>query len=821
MYDTYYSKNDTCPCGSGKRFKKCCSTSSIKIPTGKKIKSINKQPANTHEIVLDKLNMIIREASSLRPSDQVIKKITYELYNLKNKGKLTKNEYRLIKSVAFMNVIEYVQLDFDKVPDYGAMKVFFEFTYQAIEARIPDEKQYYSAIVQVAPNATLASWKFTDSSDFSEDSIDITWQDVSPSYIVKESSKDKLQKGEVMDNFSTPYRFDQGLQEFIAGYLDLILMGIKESSQKWFIEDLIKDISNFSSISDPIYLEKLKKPYLKEVEITLEVREASNNQRQISYGNAEGSIKSPYNLNLFTKLKIVDFTINEVKKYINKQENAQSRETILLYLDFTINILFDHFSIEEFIKEPFIVLFIDELGVILDFTVTESNYMTRIETLNFQNNLNQEFINEKEMSRPGQMLFETAKIMDSLIPTEKEIDFSPFCLNFFTSLENELNYYYGKTVKKVVPSLKSRVLTIGSFVRAFNEMLVTDNNNTLKLSKEFLVKLEWAKDVRNLTAHPEPISFKKYQEVRSLFLNDKFINEVLNLDIEVTKSFLYTDRLKESLLNNVLDVTIEKNQDAKLKVFKSKVFGGSEVIRKLEATAELYFKVPFQRVFPIMADRILKVDMDNDSLGYLMLVDNFKNKQGFWAHQFDYAGNNIFGDKLELHFGNMLNDIRGKIGIEKETNGNVSLKGDAAAKKMKLLVLMHIFKSSMEMDFRLNAILEEIENELLKVDSTEVVDFISRLKDFYLLILGINENKDLRNSNTYFLEKFLTICLKHDLKLALKQEDIISVVKEILKKDFKKEKMNTLNIRKEKENILINISRLETINEFVLEINSI
>lgn len=75
--------------------------------------------------------------------------------------------------------------------------------------------------------------------------------------------------------------------------------------------------------------------YLKEVEITLSVRNEDDDRWNISWSNATQSVSKPYKSSLYTKLKISEYIVEEVWKYIKKNKMQQIKTQyyyILLFL---------------------------------------------------------------------------------------------------------------------------------------------------------------------------------------------------------------------------------------------------------------------------------------------------------------------------------------------------------------------------------------------------------------------------------------------------------------------------------------------------------
>ncbi|MDC2943340.1 SEC-C domain-containing protein [Bacillus thuringiensis] len=819
------SRNKPCPCRSGKKYKKCCGVETNNFKMNFKKKNVvprqPKRTIDTKNFVLDRLEKLIKETKSLRPNDHIIQQLNSHLHNLNQKGNLTSNEYRLIKEITLMNIAEYLQLPYGDTPDYGAMKVFLEFAHQAITERITDECQYYSATVHVGPGDTLVKWEFTDGLDWKEDGMFISWEDTSELPITNiQSKKEVIVPGPIRQS---PYRFDSGIEEFIAGYLDLISMEIENTPRESYVTNLIGDIRPFLKINDPSNLENLKEMYLKEVEITLSVRNEDDDRWNISWSNATQSVSKPYKSSLYTKLKISEYIVEEVWKYIKKNKNATNKDTILLYLTFSQNILVNNHAIDQLVNNPFIVLFIDENQHIIDFTITESSQITRIELSKFQEQSTHGLSHKKEMSQRGQMFFKTAQKLDSFIPIDNhnEFDFSSHCLNYFLCLEKELNFHYGDIVRGMFPHLKKPGLTIGNFTTAFKEMATKHKVETINLTEEFLSKLEWARVNRNLTAHPEPISFNKYEEVRKLFVENQFINEVLSLSNEDVYKFSYSSRTRESLLNKVLDTKTEVPSKNKSKNLQSLVPNKYAAYKTLEAVAATYFKVPFQGIYPIMDDRILVVEIDNDSFGYLLLKDDVKKRQGFWANEFDYIGHNVFAEKLDLQFGSMMDNTRGTLSLENQ-DGIIIFKGNVAAKKMKLKVLSHIFKDMEDFQHKMKALTENLASFVTENEKKKEYTFYLLLKDFYLLIVGANENEKLKSPNTILLEKFLTTILTEYNHIQLKRNSLISIIRELLSMvDMREEIINSFNIRIELDNgnLKLNSTESTSKNEMTFELS--
>ncbi|WP_176555926.1 YecA family protein [Bacillus cereus] len=817
------SRNKPCPCRSGKKFKKCCGveTSNSKINFKKK-KVIPRQPErmiDTKSFVLDRIEKLIKETKSLRPNDHIIQQLNFNLHDLNQKGNLTNNEYRLIKEIALMNVAEYVQLPYGDTPDYGAMKVFFEFAHQAITERVTDERQYYSATIHVGPGDTLVKWEFTDGLGWQENKMFIMWQDTSELPIMNSQPMEELIVSGLIRQ--SPYRFDVGIEEFIAGYLDLISMEIENTPRESYITNLIGDIRPLLKINDPSNLENLKELYLKEVEITLSVRNEVDDRWNISWSNATQSVSKPYESSLYTKLQIVDYIVEEVKKYIKKDKDATNKDAILLYLTFAQNFLVNNYAIDQLVNKPFIVLFIDENQHIIDFTITESNQITRIELSKFQEQPVCELPHRKEMSQRGQMFFKTAQQFESHIPTDNhdEFDYSAYCLNYFKCLEKELNFHYGAIVQGLFPHLKKQGLTIGNFTWAFNEMAAKNKVKTINLTEQFLSKLEWVRVIRNLTTHPDPVSYSQYEEVRKLFVENQFIDQVLSLDKEDVYKFSYSSRTRESLLNKVLDTKTEVPLKNKSKNLQSLVPNRYAAYKTLEFVATSYFKVPFQGIYSIMDDRILVVEIDDDSLGYLLLKDDVKKRQGFWGHQFDYIGHNVFAEKLDLQFGNMMDNTRGILSLENE-DGIILFKGNVAAKKMKLKVLSRIFKDMEDLHNRMKALTENLASFVS--ENEKEYTFYLLLKDLYLLIVGANENENLKSPNTILLERFLTTILTEYNHIQLKRNSLISIIRELLSMvDMKEEIINSFNIKMEVEDgkLKLNATESTTQNEITFALS--
>jgi hypothetical protein len=67
-------------------------------------------------------------------------------------------------------------------------------------------------------------------------------------------------------------------------------------------------------------------------------------------------------------------------------------------------------------------------------------------------------------------------------------------------------------------------------------------------------------------------------------------------------------------------------------------------------------------------------------------------------------------------------------------------------------------------------------------DNTEEKDLIlfGLLKDFYLLIVGANENEELKTSNFVLLERFLTSVLASYHHIELNRFSLLSIIKETL-----------------------------------------
>ncbi|WP_420490504.1 YecA family protein [Neobacillus niacini] len=788
-------RNEPCPCGSGKKFKKCHgkngsksfrteATKEVSSPVKKKNNFFRptetpRQVIDTKAFVKDRLEKLMTELKRPRPDGDVVKFLNSQLHQLDQKGNLTQNEYRLIKEIALSNAWDYARLPFGDTPDYGAFNIYFELAQQAITERITDEQQYYSVTVYVGPGDTLVKWELSTSYGWrgyrDNDAMNIVWKDTDelPEETM-EPSQTAVDPDPVPPIRQSPYRFDVGIEEFIAGYLDLISMEIENTSRDWYLTDLIGDIRPFSKVSDASNLEDLKEMYLIEVEITLSVRN-DDDQWDISWSNATQSVKEPYKPHLFTKLKIVDYILDEVKNYTKKTPDAVSKETILLYLEFTKNVLVQNYEIDEVVNKPFIVIFTDEKQNIIDFTITESNQFTKIECYTFQEQSANISATKKEMSRQGQLLLISAQRFDSLVPDQfnEEFDFSPFCLSYFKALEQELQFHYGAIVLELVPKVKKRDLTIGKFTWAFKEIFFKNKAETLNITEPFLVKLERVREIRNLSAHLDPVSYGMYEEVRSLFVDNQFLDEVLSLGQENGYKFTYSNRIRESLLNKLLDTQIEVPALSPYMNLDDLVPNRYAALKKLEDAANLYFKVPFQGTHPIMDGRILVTEIDHDSLGYLLLKEDATNRKGFWGHQFDYIGHNVFADRLDLQFGNMMDSTRGIISLM-IGNGIIHYKGNVAAKKMKRKVLSNIFSSKEDFQRRMMVLIEDINKEA-KVDF-----FYQLLSDFYLLLVGANENQTIKTPNLLLLEKFLTTVLAEYHHIQITRLTLLSIVREFL-----------------------------------------
>lgn len=217
------SKNQPCPCGSGKKYKKCClekdqNSDELKeiykkqeLELKEKLDKINRRKVArrrenfnknmyapfknisviqedllepSHNLfdgrklfVLGRLEQLIYELRKAKPSDRIIQYLSAQIYFLPDRGNLTKTEYKLAKTPTSGNLSEYLQLVDGAKPDYSAMRLMTEFAYQAILEGISDEHNYWSATISVDTNDTLVGWEF-DSSDeeILTDQIFVHWK---------------------------------------------------------------------------------------------------------------------------------------------------------------------------------------------------------------------------------------------------------------------------------------------------------------------------------------------------------------------------------------------------------------------------------------------------------------------------------------------------------------------------------------------------------------------------------------------------------------------------------------------------------------------
>jgi hypothetical protein len=215
-----FGRNEPCPCGSGKKYKKCCLNKDQELSTSLSEIAQNKTPAEMaaelkkqtffnpavpshdcamgiREMALAQIQQIIIYLSRDHVRDDLIQfnardvlqllnhgeihylKVMREINEMKGlsrrdlekemsilkqkvkiKPKLNRNERILIRQTMHGLLMEYALVGDLETCDYGAMRVSAEFCYHAVKQGIPENENYSSATLYVDTGNTLVNWEF-------------------------------------------------------------------------------------------------------------------------------------------------------------------------------------------------------------------------------------------------------------------------------------------------------------------------------------------------------------------------------------------------------------------------------------------------------------------------------------------------------------------------------------------------------------------------------------------------------------------------------------------------------------------------------------
>ena len=206
-------RNDLCPCGSGKKYKKCCLLKSNDLQDKSTVISdIRKEliqpvlgrsipdaelPLTQYELksghrsrVLGRLDQLTQELQSSQVRDGAVISICNELYEkhedfsrTNTASVLTANENRLLITVVEGILTDFACLSKGATPDYGAMHALAYLTFQAMKQGISDATQITRAIVRTDTGDTVVDWELFEGKEY--DIEDRIWIDI--------ESKDELE----------------------------------------------------------------------------------------------------------------------------------------------------------------------------------------------------------------------------------------------------------------------------------------------------------------------------------------------------------------------------------------------------------------------------------------------------------------------------------------------------------------------------------------------------------------------------------------------------------------------------------------------------
>ncbi|MFI2857757.1 YecA family protein [Paenibacillus sp. JSM ZJ436] len=208
-----YGRNEPCPCGSGKKYKKCCMNkeqdvldtpitslreAALKVNVANPAVPSHDSAKGIRELCLAQLEQVFIYLRRQHKKDGVIETICSdlvelaeepenkfitvwkEIYEIKGlsdhqiglqvprlrelirKGeKLSLQERTLLKQLMESNLAEFMLLSDVETMDYGAMLVLTELCYNIIKVGIPENKIIESITVYVGSGNKLESWNVT------------------------------------------------------------------------------------------------------------------------------------------------------------------------------------------------------------------------------------------------------------------------------------------------------------------------------------------------------------------------------------------------------------------------------------------------------------------------------------------------------------------------------------------------------------------------------------------------------------------------------------------------------------------------------------
>ncbi|SFM37862.1 TPR repeat [Paenibacillus sp. 1_12] len=209
-------RNDLCPCGSGKKYKKCCLHKNEQVQQLRRLDSLDQMRRSIIEPILGKplpetgltqtryvltdgyrsyllgrLEQLTTEFKNNNVRDDVIISLCGDLYNQLDQGKwkytpersaskfdsldesqnraISRNEYIMLLTVVEGILVDYAYLAKGAIPDHGAMYVCSELAFRVLDQGLSDKKKITKAIIHVDTGDSFDGWELFEGETYEID----------------------------------------------------------------------------------------------------------------------------------------------------------------------------------------------------------------------------------------------------------------------------------------------------------------------------------------------------------------------------------------------------------------------------------------------------------------------------------------------------------------------------------------------------------------------------------------------------------------------------------------------------------------------------